>query len=84
MRVLNHITSIKRAQSEMADDKTKPTGTFLQTIKVVFWAFLGVRKQSGYDEDIQKVPASHAIIIGIVAVILFIATLITVVNIVLS
>lgn len=68
----------------MGDDQTGPRGSLIQTLKLVLWAFLGVRKQSGYDEDIARVPASHAIIIGIVGVILFIALLITVVQIVLS
>lgn len=68
----------------MSNDKSGRQPSFFHTVKVIFWAFLGVRKESGYDEDIKRVPASHAIIIGIVGVILFIALLVTIVNIVIS
>lgn len=61
----------------------QPTKTsFLASSRAVFWAMLGVRKQSGYDEDVSQVSAKQAIIVGIIGVVLFIATLVIVVSLV--
>lgn len=57
--------------------------SFLASSRAVFWAMLGVRKQSGYDEDVAQVSARQAIIIGVIGVVVFIATLVTIVSLVL-
>lgn len=68
----------------MSNNESGGQPSFFHTVKVILWAFLGVRKESGYDEDVKRVPASHAIIIGVIGVILFIALLVTIVRIVIS
>ena len=62
--------------------KDKPKASALYSMKAVMWAMLGVRKQSGYDEDVHKITAKQAIIFGLVGVILFILTLVFVVSLV--
>ena len=43
-----------------------------QTIKAVAWSFIGLRKGSGYQQDIQKLNPVHVIIAGILAGVLFV------------
>jgi len=54
--------------------------SFAQTIKAVAWSFLGVRKQAGYQQDIQKLNPVHVIVAGLIGAAIFIATLIIIVN----
>ena len=54
--------------------------SLLHTVKAVLWAFLGVRKRSGYEEDLGKLSPFHIIAVALVAVALFVAGLIAVVN----
>jgi hypothetical protein len=52
----------------------------LHTIKTVAWAFLGIRKRSGYEEDLGKLNPFAIIAVALVAVILFVVGLIALVN----
>jgi hypothetical protein len=52
----------------------------LQTIKAVAWSFFGVRKRSGYEEDLGKLNPLHVILVALVAVMLFVGGLIALVN----
>ncbi len=45
-------------------------------IKAVLSAFLGIRKQSDYDKDVQKLSAKQVIITGIVLALLIVSALI--------
>lgn len=58
--------------------------SFLYTVKSVLWAMLGIRRAKGYDEDVNKITAKQAIIVGIIAVLIFIMTLYFVVGFVMS
>lgn len=49
---------------------------FFQTLKAVLWGFFGVRKGSGYQEDISKLNPVHLIIAAIIATILFVVALV--------
>jgi amino acid transporter len=60
------------------------SGSFLYSLKSVFWAMLGVRANKGYDEDVKKITARQAIIAGLIGTIVFITTLILVVSFVIS
>jgi len=48
---------------------------FFQTLKAILWGALGIRKGAGYSEDTKLNPV-HVIIAGVLAAILFVATLI--------
>jgi hypothetical protein len=52
----------------------------LSTIKAVGWSFLGIRKSSGHQEDFGKLNPFAVIAVAVVAVALFVAGLIALVN----
>ena len=54
--------------------------SFLRTIKAVAWSFVGIRKQSGYEDDLAKISPLHVIVVGLVAVLLIVVSLIVFVN----
>jgi len=54
--------------------------SFFYTVKSVMWAMLGVRRAKGYDEDVSKISAKQAIVVGLFAVFIFIMTLYFVVS----
>jgi heme/copper-type cytochrome/quinol oxidase subunit 2 len=58
--------------------------TFLSTVKAVLWSFVGIRKNSEYQKDLQKLNPVHIVITAVVLVILMIGGLIGLVNFVVS
>lgn len=55
-------------------------GSFLQTMRAVAWSFFGIRKSSGYEQDIVKLNPVHVVIAGVIGALLFIAALALLVN----
>jgi len=55
-------------------------GSLSRTIKAVAWSFVGIRKNSEYQEDLGKVNPFHIIAAALVGVALFVAALIALVN----
>ena len=53
---------------------------FLKTVKAVAWSFLGVRKASGYEQDVAQLKPLHLIAVGFISVVLFVLGLIVLVN----
>jgi amino acid transporter len=53
---------------------------FLRTIKAVLWSFIGIRKRSGYEEDLGKLNPFAVIAVALVLVALFVTGLITLVH----
>jgi hypothetical protein len=51
-----------------------------QTVKAVAWSFVGIRKQSGYEDDLAKISPLHVIAVGLVAVLLIVLGLVFLVN----
>ena len=58
--------------------------SFLRTVRTVAWAFLGLRRRAGHDEDFQKVKPVHVIVVGILGGLALVLGLLGVVNIVLG
>lgn len=58
--------------------------SFAATVKAVLWSFFGVRKNSAYEEDTQKLNPVHVIIAGIIAAVLFVLALLMLVKIVVA
>jgi len=58
--------------------------SFLQTVKAVLWGFFGVRRGTGYQDDIARLNPVHLIIAGILAAVLFVSLLIVLVRIAVS
>ena len=52
----------------------------LQTIRAVAWSFVGIRKNSGYQEDLGKLNPFHIVAVALVGVALFVGGLILLVN----
>lgn len=58
----------------------KETASFFQVIKAVLWSMIGVRGQKGYENDMEKITLKQAIVAGIIGTIIFIFTVLTLVN----
>lgn len=57
---------------------------FFQTLKAIAWAMFGVRKGTGYQEDIENLNPVHLVIAGLLFGVLFVVSLVTIVGLVLS
>jgi hypothetical protein len=54
--------------------------SFGATVRAVLWSFFGVRKKSGYDDDVQNLNPVHVIVAGIMAAVLFVLGLLMIVK----
>jgi hypothetical protein len=52
----------------------------LQTIKAVAWSFIGIRKGSGLQDDLGKLNPFAVIAVALLGVVLFVGTLVLLVN----
>jgi hypothetical protein len=68
----------------MMASEQQPAGaqrtSFLRSIKLVAWSMLGIRSRKGYQEDLAKVNPVHVVLVGFVAVLLLVVSLIGLVN----
>jgi len=55
-------------------------GSFLRSVKMVAWSFLGIRKNSEYQEDLAKVNPLHVMVVGVGAALMLVVGLIVLVN----
>lgn len=55
-------------------------GALWPTIKAVAWSFIGVRKNSEFQADIGRLNPYTIIAVGVVGAVLFVLTLIALVN----
>ncbi len=62
------------------NDEDKKTPSLLDVARSVLWAFIGVQKNKNYERDFKHGKPSQYIIVGLIAVAVFIAVLITVVR----
>jgi hypothetical protein len=53
---------------------------FFQTLKAIAWAMFGVRKGSGYQEDMAKLNPVHLVIAGLLFGVIFVTSLVTIVG----
>lgn len=65
-------------QSSESAPPTKPS--FLRSLRLVAWGFLGVRKNSEYQRDLAQVNPFHVILAGIIGVLLLVMLLVGLVN----
>ena len=54
--------------------------SFLDTVKTVLWAAIGIRRRSSHDQ--AKINPVHVIVMGLIGAVLFVLTLVTVVRVV--
>ncbi|MCE2780944.1 DUF2970 domain-containing protein [Limnohabitans sp.] len=62
------------------DSKSVQQSSFLRTVQAVLWSFVGLRKGSDYQQDLEKLNPFHIIGVGIGAALLFVLGLIALVN----
>ena len=62
------------------NDEDRKTPSLLDVARSVLWAFIGVQKNKNYERDFKHGKPSQYIIVGLIAVAVFIAILITVVK----
>jgi hypothetical protein len=67
------------SESENSKSKT-PKSSVFHTIKMVAWAFLGIRKNSASHEELARISPFHIILVGIAGAIIFVVGLIFLVN----
>ena len=58
--------------------------SFTQSMIAVLWAFLGVRKKSGLQEDVASLSFFHIIIAGVLGALIFMGVLLLIVKAVVS
>ncbi|TAH12957.1 MAG: DUF2970 domain-containing protein [Curvibacter sp.] len=65
----------------MADDGANKTAlkatSFMRSVKLVAWSFLGVRSHQGYRDDLANVNPLHVVLVGLVGAILLVIGLIS-------
>ena len=54
--------------------------SFLRSIKVVAWSFIGIRSSAGYRDDLAKVNPLHVVLVGLVGALLLIVGLMSLVD----
>ena len=59
---------------------TQRKASFGKTMKAVMWSFFGIRKKSEYEKDAAQLNPVHVLIAGVIGVLIFIATLLTIVH----
>ena len=64
----------------MASPGMARSGSILQTVKAVAWAFLGIRKNSDYQRDLGRLNPFHVVAVALAAVALFVGGLIALVH----
>ncbi len=64
----------------MMADAPGPKTSLLSSMKLVAWSMLGIRSRKGYQEDLSKVNPVHVLLVGFVAVLLLVVSLIALVQ----
>ncbi len=54
--------------------------SLFQVIRMVLWTMIGIRAQKGYEDDVAKITPKQAIIAGIIGAIIFVFTVVLLVN----
>ena len=65
--------------SDLKDASQRPASP-LQTMRAVAWSFFGIRRSSGYAEDVQKLNPVHVLIGGIVGAAFFVGAIVLLVR----
>ncbi len=60
-----------------ANKTTLKAASFMRSVKLVAWSFLGVRSHQGYRDDLANVNPLHVVLVGLVGAILLVIGLIS-------
>lgn len=58
-------------------EQGKDKASFLRSVKLVAWSFLGIRSSKGYRDDLAKVNPLHVVLVGLVGAVLLVVGLIS-------
>jgi hypothetical protein len=61
----------------MAVGDVQEKSSFLHSVKLVAWSFIGIRSNKGYRDDLAKVNPLHVVLVGIVGALLLVVGLIS-------
>lgn len=59
------------------EPKVPAKASFLHSVKLVAWSFLGIRSNKGYRDDLAKVNPMHVVVVGIMGALLLVVILIS-------
>lgn len=62
----------------------RPRKSLWRTVKAVAWSFVGLRARGDFEEDVQQLSLLHIIVVGLVAIFVFVAVLVLLVNLVVA
>jgi Protein of unknown function (DUF2970) len=51
-------------------------GSIFRTVKAVMWSFVGLRARGDYEQDVAQLNPVHIVIVGLIGVFVFVASLI--------
>lgn len=54
--------------------------SFWRSMRMVAWGFLGVRKRSGYQQDLARVNPLHVVLAALIGAVLFVLLLLGIAN----
>ena len=82
---MNTVNEMQQAKETPPETITPPKPlSLIQTIKSVLWAMLGIQTKENLMRDFAHGKASNFIITGLILVVLFVLSLILIVNVVLN
>ena len=55
----------------------KRKGSLFRTVKAVLWSFVGLRGRGDYEKDVEQLNPVHILIVGLVGVVIFVGSLIS-------
>ena len=72
--------SAAEAAPETQAGSTQASASFGQTLKAVFWSFLGIRKRRDHDQQTAKLNPLHVVVAALLGVGIFIFVLLMIVK----
>ena len=63
-------------------DAVKRKVSFWQTLRAVFWSFIGLRKGAEHDRDMANLNPIHVIVAGVLGAVILVVVLIGIVRVV--
>lgn len=57
-----------------------PRAGFVSTVKAVLWSFIGIRKRKDYHDDATSLDPKAVVVAGVLAGLVFVLTIVAVVN----
>jgi hypothetical protein len=71
-----------RARQSVGDRFLRRSSPFLRSIRTAAWAFLGLRKRAGHDDDLAHIRPVHVVCAGLLLGLVFVLLLMLAVHLV--